>query len=58
VKILKFFDADPGSRIRDAKNSDPESRMEKKSDLGSGKISLIHNTVFKVHLYHFSKIKK
>jgi hypothetical protein len=23
VKILKFFDADPGSGIRDGKNSDP-----------------------------------
>jgi hypothetical protein len=23
VKILKFFDADPGSRIRDGKNLDP-----------------------------------
>jgi hypothetical protein len=25
VKILKFFDADPGSGIRDGKNSDPGS---------------------------------
>jgi hypothetical protein len=23
VKILKFFDADPGSGVRDGKNSDP-----------------------------------
>jgi hypothetical protein len=30
VKILKFFfDADPGSRIRDEKNSEPGSWMEK-----------------------------
>jgi hypothetical protein len=34
VKILNFFDADPGSgmekiRIRDGKNSDQESGMEK-----------------------------
>jgi hypothetical protein len=33
VKILKFFDADPGSGIRDRKNSDPGSEMEK---FGSG----------------------
>ncbi len=50
VKILKFFDADPGSRIRDEKNSDsgsgfqdgknldPESRIRdgKNPDPGSG----------------------
>ena len=50
VKILKFFDADPGSRIRDGKNLDlgsgiqdgknldPESGIwdGKKSDPGSG----------------------
>jgi hypothetical protein len=29
VKMLKFFYADPGSGIRDGKNSDPESGMEK-----------------------------
>ncbi len=36
VKILKFFDADPGSRIRDGKNSDSGSGMEKNRirDLG------------------------
>jgi hypothetical protein len=33
VKILKFFDADPGSGFRDGKNSYPESGMEK---FGSG----------------------
>jgi hypothetical protein len=50
VKILKFFDADPGSRIRDGKNLDPGSGIQdgknldpesgiwdgKKSDPGSG----------------------
>jgi hypothetical protein len=50
VKILKFFDADPGSRTRDGKNSDPGSGIQdgknldpesgiwdgKKSDPGSG----------------------
>jgi hypothetical protein len=38
VKILKFFDADPGSRIRDGKNLDPESGIwdGKNSDSGSG----------------------
>jgi hypothetical protein len=50
VKILKFFDADPGSRIwdgknldlgsgiQDGKNLDPESGIwdRKKSDPGSG----------------------
>jgi hypothetical protein len=52
VKILKFFDADPGSRTRDGKNldtgsgiqdgknldQDPESEMEKIRirDPGSG----------------------
>jgi hypothetical protein len=29
VKILKFFDEDPGSGIRDGDNSDPGSGMEK-----------------------------
>jgi hypothetical protein len=29
VKILKFFDADPGSGIRDGDSSDPGSGMEK-----------------------------
>jgi hypothetical protein len=29
VKILKFFDEDPGSRIRDGDSSDPGSGMEK-----------------------------
>jgi hypothetical protein len=33
VKILKFFDADPGSVIRDGKNTDPGW---KNSDPGSG----------------------
>jgi hypothetical protein len=33
VKILKYFDADPGSRIRDGDSSDPGW---KKSDPGSG----------------------
>jgi hypothetical protein len=38
VKILKFFDADPGSRIRDLKNLDLGSGIqgEKNLDLGSG----------------------
>jgi hypothetical protein len=50
VKILKFFDADPGSRIRDGKNLDPRSGIQdgknldpesricygKNSDSGSG----------------------
>jgi hypothetical protein len=38
VKILKFFDADPGSNIRDGKNSDPGSGIQdgKKLDPGSG----------------------
>ncbi len=29
VKILKFFDEDPGSGIRDGDSSDPGSEMEK-----------------------------
>ncbi len=39
VKILKFFYAHPGSRIRDGKNSDPGSGIqdEKSFDPGSGK---------------------
>jgi hypothetical protein len=39
VKILKFFNAHPGSRIRDGKNSDPGSGIqdEKNFDPGSGK---------------------
>jgi hypothetical protein len=38
VKILKFFNAHPGSRIRDGKNSDPGSRIQdaKNVDPGSG----------------------
>jgi hypothetical protein len=38
VKILKFFDADPGSRIRNGNRSDPGSGMEKSRirDWGSG----------------------
>jgi hypothetical protein len=38
VKIIKFFDADPGSDIRDGKNSDLGSGMEKSRilDPGSG----------------------
>jgi hypothetical protein len=28
VKILKFFDVHPGSRIRDGKNSDPGSGIQ------------------------------
>jgi hypothetical protein len=38
VKILKFFDADPGSHIQDGKNSDPGSGIQdgKYLDLGSG----------------------
>jgi len=38
VKILKFFDAHPGSRIWDGKNSDPGSGIqdEKNFDPGSG----------------------
>jgi hypothetical protein len=38
VKILKFFDEDPGSWIRDGDSSDPGSgiRDGKKSDPGSG----------------------
>jgi hypothetical protein len=37
-KILKFFDADPGSRTPDGKNSDPGSGIqdEKKLDPESG----------------------
>jgi hypothetical protein len=38
AKILKFFDADPGSNIRDGKNSDPGSGIQdgKNLDPGSG----------------------
>ncbi len=38
VKILKFFNAHPGSRIRDGKNSDPGSGIQdaKNFDPGSG----------------------
>jgi hypothetical protein len=38
VKILKFFDADPGSWIWDGKNSDPGSGIQygKNIDPGSG----------------------
>jgi hypothetical protein len=37
-KILKFFNAHPGSRIRDEKNSDPGSGIQdaKNFDPGSG----------------------
>jgi hypothetical protein len=44
VKILKFFDADPGSRIRDGKNSDlgsgiqDENYMGPRSGIRDGKI--------------------
>jgi hypothetical protein len=39
VKILEFFNAYPGSRIRDGKYSDPGSgiQYEKNFDPGSGK---------------------
>jgi hypothetical protein len=38
VKILKFFYVDPGSNIRDGKNSDPGSGIQdgKNLDPGSG----------------------
>jgi hypothetical protein len=38
AKILKFFDEDPGSNIRDGKNSDPGSWIQdgKNLDPGSG----------------------
>jgi hypothetical protein len=40
VKILKFFDADPGSRIQDGKNSGLGSGIQDEKiwiqDLGSG----------------------
>jgi hypothetical protein len=36
VKILKFFDADPGSGMENVRIRDPGSGMEKKSDPGSG----------------------
>jgi hypothetical protein len=35
VKILKFFDADPGSNIRDGKNSDPGSGIQDGKKFGS-----------------------
>jgi hypothetical protein len=35
VKILKFFDADPGSRIRDGKNSDLGSGIPGRKKFGS-----------------------
>jgi hypothetical protein len=44
VKILKFFDADPGSGIRNGKNSNPEPRMEKIRTRDLGLTSRIHNT--------------
>ncbi len=34
VKILKFFDVDPGSRIRDGKNSDLGSGIQDEKNLG------------------------
>jgi hypothetical protein len=45
VKILKFFDADPGSRIRDGKNLDPGlgiqdgKNLDPKSGIWDGKNS-------------------
>jgi hypothetical protein len=36
VKILKFFDADPGSNIRDGKNSDPGSGIQDRKNLDPG----------------------
>jgi hypothetical protein len=45
VKILKFFDADPGSRIRDGKTLDPGSgiqdgkNLDPESGIWDGKIS-------------------
>jgi hypothetical protein len=46
VKILKFFDADPGSRIRDGKNLDPGSgildgnNLDPESGIWDGKIRI------------------
>jgi hypothetical protein len=36
AKILKFFDADPGSNIRDGKNSDPGSGIQDGKNLDPG----------------------
>jgi hypothetical protein len=36
VKILKFFDVHPGSRIRDGKNSDPGSGIQDGKNLDPG----------------------
>jgi hypothetical protein len=36
VKMLKFFHADPGSRIRDGKNSDPGSGIQDEKNLDPG----------------------
>jgi hypothetical protein len=36
VKILKFFDADPGSRIWDGKNLDPRSANQDEKNLNPG----------------------
>ncbi len=46
VKILKFFDADPGSGsgFRDGDSSDPGSGMEKSRIRDPGKTSRIRNT--------------
>ncbi len=55
VKILEFFDEDPGSGIRDGDSSDPESGMEKSRirDLGSG-----INIPDPQHCFYFAKIHK
>jgi hypothetical protein len=41
VKILKFFDEDPGSGIRDEDNSDPGSGMEKSRIRDPGSATLV-----------------
>jgi hypothetical protein len=55
VKILKFFDADPGSGIRDGDSSDPGSGMEKSRirDKHSGSATLLVSNAKK----HFSSEK-
>jgi hypothetical protein len=57
LKYLKIFDADPGSGsgMRKIRIRNPGW---KKVGSGIGTTSRICNTVFKVHLHHFSKIKK